>query len=122
MKRWCAIGLLVCVLVSVTGCGTVANFWPGPCGVGGKWPYGGVGIDVAMAAMAPVMALNPSEPTSLADRLWMLVLAPCGCALDLPFSFVADTLTLPFTVKATFSRLMNPAPEAKPVKETEVAN
>jgi uncharacterized protein YceK len=93
------LGLLTAAILS-GGCGTVANTaWLIP-EEGGKRPYGGIRIDYDKARNPPTSFPNAD------DRLQQFVFA-----LDLPFSLVGDTLTLPYVLAYDMGlfgrRLMN---------------
>ncbi len=92
LRRWatvCTAG----VLVSQAGCGTVLNMGAGTCPIRDH-PiiYGGVGIDVEYLA---------TQDFPLGFLLALL---------DLPFSLVGDTLTLPWSVAATVTEGMRNSP------------
>lgn len=73
------------------GCGTVMNtLWLNP-EVGGMRVYGGVRIDAEVGYHAIV---SPETTDSVLDRV-RHVLQP---TLDLPFSLLGDTVTLPLTI------------------------
>ena len=83
MRKW--IGLLL--ILSMAGCGTIYNMGAGPCHIH-EYPYiyGGVYID--FGTIAPQ-------------------LIPLGILLaliDLPFSIVGDTITLPWSIAATIKQ------------------
>lgn len=91
-------GLLMVPLL--TGCGTMFNL-----GDEGK-PYGGVRTDAMLVSQAPKAferepeIPGPCGPTKLPRRYWLWF---GGLALiDLPLSFVGDTLTLPWTLPTLF--------------------
>lgn len=97
-----AIGVILPVftVLWLSGCGTLAN-----TGYGLRIPewtvYGGVKGDVTCIRQNAVQ-LAHSEGLSATGNL-------CGVALstiDLPFSVVGDTLTLPWTAMATFGKAM----------------
>jgi uncharacterized protein YceK len=79
LKRFMGIALAL----SLSGCGTIMNFGPGPCAVY-SYPhiYGGVAFSVG-------------------DAMWMSPLNFILLLLDLPFTLVGDTLTLPVTIITT---------------------
>jgi len=86
-----AVAALACLL---SGCGTFVNtFWFYPCSGGSSNQpepfrvYGGVQNDVQM-----LREVKPADPCALA-------IAPL-IVLDMPLSFVADTLTLPLILAA----------------------
>ena len=101
MAKRFAGGLAVLVMAAVSGCGTTMNLAEGSgpfqfAEAAGPRVYGGVRYDAAMGS------------------LWLLggflepALAPLGLyvlAVDMPLSFIGDTLTLPWTVGAAVDRL-----------------
>ena len=107
--RAICIALLVSSL-PIAGCGTVANLaTPGP-EQGGKSPFGGVRQDVASIKEAANgdsgLGIHP-KPESEQHRQVLLMLL---CTADLPFSFIGDVVTWPYTVAYTWVNQPNPTP------------
>lgn len=111
MLRRCLFRVLIFTSLTVLyGCGTVRNFegplpQPGHCEddlggligpAGGRQIYGGVPWDLAVGFEC--LTSTESSP------FWRLIGAYL-IVVDLPLSFVTDTLTLPWTVSATMSRI-----------------
>lgn len=100
--------LMVCmVLVSgvAGGCGTAANFYDNGPWLGANPPmrriYGGVRTDLECAGKILTLPERTLESDGGVAAAGTLVVAPVGLALtaiDLPLSFVADSLTLPFVL------------------------
>jgi uncharacterized protein YceK len=85
LKRLPIIAIAFLTLLG-SGCGTVANtVWFIP-EEGGKRVYGGVKVDLQVAREA----LERPVPGKPLAGLW--------CLIDLPFSLVGDTITLPYTI------------------------
>jgi uncharacterized protein YceK len=96
---------LLLLSLPIAGCGTVANLArPGP--EGGKDPFGGVKQDVGCIKQAETGELGtgtPPKPEQHPQVARMLL-----CAADLPFSFIGDVVTWPYT--ATYSYINQPIP------------
>lgn len=90
----------------IAGCGTMANLVQG-----GKTPFGGVEHDVACIHTGANGGCGPGAPPSEAVRL-------CS-AIDLPFSFVGDLVTWPYT--ASYTCINGPVP-TPPVLYAPVGN
>jgi uncharacterized protein YceK len=85
-------------LCALAGCGTVSNV------TNGCFPYGGVGQDVD--TVADCFHLNPAtQGLDMSPGRWARSLAFGSYVLliDLPLSFVGDSLTLPFTAAGALS-------------------
>jgi uncharacterized protein YceK len=102
MRRIAALALFALIL-TVSGCATAVNL-SGYSGI-----YGGTRIN------AEILADNIDEDTKLLTGGTVQghseVVSPvfvCACLIDLPFSVVADTLTLPWTVFAELRRIAVP--------------
>ena len=97
MGRAAVYAVLAGCVVWLSGCGTVLNCTDPHGGAGGeKRVYGGVLIDTTVAyQVAAGSGLSLGRPAALIG-VWAV--------LDLPFSVVADTLTLPFTFAATLQK------------------
>jgi uncharacterized protein YceK len=89
------LALVTGIAALVSGCGTLCNtsgVWS--VAEGGMRPYGGVLTDLDFArdiALDTVFAKTAGDYLSGGGRLVLLL-------VDLPLSFVGDTLTLPVTV------------------------
>jgi uncharacterized protein YceK len=89
----------------IAGCGTVANLArPGPNG--GKIPFGGVRHD-ASSIEKTADGEGGCTPWSQPEQYRQVALK-VFCAADLPFSFLGDVLTWPYT--ATYSYINQPVP------------
>src|SRR5262249_22260412 len=82
----------------MAGCGTAANLVRQKPGEGGVSPFGGVRQDVSCINKAANGELgfrthHESESGQYAKLALMLF-----CAADLPFSFLGDVVTWPYTV------------------------
>ena len=96
MIRSFGVALVAALGFSLTGCGTVMNFMePGTAGLpenaGEKSIYGGIGCDIEL--------ISSSE--WFWEKMKALILAGL---IDLPLSFVMDTVTLPITITMTVTR------------------
>jgi uncharacterized protein YceK len=94
-----AIQLVVALsAVWVSGCGTVGNCWS-CCSSGDRTVYGGVVKTVKLAGD------GVNEAAKLDSPLCPLYLVGSACflAVDVPLSLIGDTLTLPWTIPATFN-------------------
>jgi uncharacterized protein YceK len=82
MKRVSMVTTIGVAILSLSGCGTMLNF------TSREKPeiYGGVEVDVAWIGMS---RQNPAPSPDQANLLGIV---------DLPFSFIGDTLTLPITL------------------------
>jgi uncharacterized protein YceK len=94
MTNKTTVGRVMCCLLLITsGCGTIeyqkGNRGPGPLRVKGSGVYGGVKLDgqYLYACIAPE---NPVAPIFWAMAPLVIV--------DLPLSFVADTVMLPYSI------------------------
>ena len=99
------VALLVSIL-PIAGCGTVVNLVrPGP-EQGGKTPFGGVRQDVRCIEKGSIEDWESGpEPHSPPQAAVMLC-----CAADLPFSFIGDVLTWPYTAGYTWINQPVPVP------------
>jgi uncharacterized protein YceK len=108
-----AIILLLLALAAGSGCGTVWNISPhgSSHAAGPNVIYGGVQIDGMCAVDCVLHPREEEQPLlGLLDNSYGVAL----CMLDLPFSFVGDTLTLYTTIPATVKRLTAPPKGAEP--------
>jgi uncharacterized protein YceK len=108
-----AATLAMAMLLTMSGCGTML----GNLGLSlahHNQMYGGVQCDLDACASNLKDLREPSEDKSRVEA------ALCGamCVVDLPLSAIADTLTLPFTIKAT---LDGTACSVKPVDQKQEA-
>jgi uncharacterized protein YceK len=79
----------------LAGCGTMANM-SDDYGPGDRKIFGGVQLDVSQGTGYAACAARSDGPV----RPIMAGFTACEMAADVPFSLVADTLTLPWTVLA----------------------
>src|SRR5690242_10542993 len=93
-------GMLAAVAAAATallgGCGTVANVTLSgpPSGGGALKVYGGVQRDLDIVRDCTT---NPDHPKDNAEAVCFAA-AVTVAAVDMPFSVIADTLTLPITI------------------------
>ena len=97
MHRKLLFSLLI--TASLSGCGTMDNMAGGPS----ARVYGGVRQDVKDAAQATGTAFRASDAAMFSNS----VALGTAHVLDMPFSAVADTVTLPVTVPAAVRRTQN---------------
>lgn len=93
MNRACAIAVLGLMLACLGGCGTFfnfADFHGAREEFGNERIYGGVAID--FLAISEI------------DGFWQAIGVFLVMPIELPLSFVMDTLTLPITIPATLGR------------------
>jgi uncharacterized protein YceK len=112
MRRTAVLALLAQLPASL-GCGTVANRFTGRDMI-----YGGVVGDATVVAKGSQRIAGRVVGSAPLDCSPSAAEDSCGIILglvDLPFSFVADTLTLPWTVVGTLHKLAAAEPEEKPV-------
>jgi uncharacterized protein YceK len=96
--RSAALGAAVAMFCALPGCGTMVAWTDRPA------PYGGVRLDAcgpALLAQAAIPALREEHDKFSPGT--NALLGACMVA-DLPFSAVADTLTLPVTVPAALAQ------------------
>lgn len=109
MRKW-SIPLILGLLATpaIIGCGTMGN-------LGGTLslthehfmePYGGV----KLCLEGGTKCFKESDEADKLERVLYLMSASYVFGLDLPMSVVADTLTLPLTVKATLRGEAHSAP------------
>jgi uncharacterized protein YceK len=89
MTRRLFVGLVSASAALASGCGTLLNTAHYPHASGGEEIYGGVQLDYRVVAQEH----QKRSATTVALAL-----------LDMPFSLVGDTLTLPYTVALAMSR------------------
>ena len=102
MRRLLDIPALAVVAVALGGCGTFANTCWLHDDEGGKRIYGGVCADAHVFRKSLAASLGSETPDALSREHHQK--AALWSALDLPFSVVGDTLTLPYTIAATIER------------------
>ncbi len=119
MRRRGTAWVAAVVAAALSGCGTVVNC-TAVNGPAAREIYGGVKQDVqngsghlaeAFYGPCPSFSPYPTSPNSGPNLLGKSFCAGCGVcmlALDLPVSFVADTLTLPVTIPAALSKTKEP--------------
>jgi uncharacterized protein YceK len=91
-------------LSSLSGCGTFWNMeFSKDRDIGDRRIYGGLRIDANMAFVQPIDAISASIPDG--EELFNAFAFCVVGILDSPLSAVADTLTLPITIRATIKRL-----------------
>ncbi|MFM8271227.1 MAG: hypothetical protein ACKODX_02735 [Gemmata sp.] len=102
----------VAVLLSifpVAGCGTVANLaGTGPEGT--LTPFGGVRQDAACIRQAAADEPAPRPPARWGSDHYPRTVVALFCAADLPFSFVGDMATWPYTKVYSFINRPVPVP------------
>jgi uncharacterized protein YceK len=124
MRPRMAACLAALLASALGGCGTFVNCvgWNGPAG---REIYGGVKQDAqngkehfteAFYGPTPSFSPYPEKPDTGNRVLAKTFCAGCGIGMlgvDLPISFVADTLTLPVTIPATLMKKPD-KPKRKP--------
>lgn len=91
--------LLLCA--PIVGCGTVANLaTPGP-EEGGKLPFGGVKRDMERVKLAANGELDRPHSAPASDHRTQVAHLLLWAA-DLPFSFIGDVVTWPYTAAYTY--------------------
>jgi uncharacterized protein YceK len=90
--RWMPVLWITVIVVMTSGCGTCANTLWFTDDEGGMRVYGGVRADWEAAHRAAKP--SPSEP------MWLPI-------VDMPFSAVGDTVTLPITIPFSLLRLIH---------------
>jgi hypothetical protein len=98
------------LLAALPACGTLYNFQMN-AREGGPFPYGGVGADFSMLGNAASDAFGTREGHGRGDLPFFFLFALLF-PIELPLSFVFDTLTLPYTIPvyATNPPLRAPVP------------
>ena len=105
MKRCILLGSLVVIVASQSGCGTIfGNFmvpciWGSCCSEPETRIYGGVRLHAEEWQHRSSEAFAARQVSTL-DIMWYWLIS----VIDIPLSFVADTLTLPITVPIELSR------------------
>jgi uncharacterized protein YceK len=85
MRTFLAVTLFAS-LAGLSGCGTLFNLGQD------AQPYGGVVLETQIIASGVPQGLYPFIPDFDVPQLWPLAV------VDMPFSLVGDTLTLPITL------------------------
>jgi uncharacterized protein YceK len=104
MCKWSARLLLLLPALYATGCGTLGNT------IGIRYPsehlrvYGGVQLDVEQSQERIAKAKDAKTTNERAEACVGLFLM----TVDMPFSAIADTLTLPFTIPEAIDRTRHP--------------
>ena len=104
-------GICVALLLSclaVTGCGTVANLARQKPGEGGVSPFGGVRHDLSCVRQAANGDIGLKKHAKSESEQYPQFILMLFCAADLPFSFIGDLVTWPYTV--TYSYINQPVP------------
>jgi uncharacterized protein YceK len=101
-----AIPLLLAPLLS--GCGTMLTNLGGFSSIQGHYmePYGGVkaSLESGTECFKKAIDLQPEHRLPPEDDRWFLLLGGTYVlALDVPMCAIADTLTLPITIRATLN-------------------
>jgi uncharacterized protein YceK len=92
----------------IAGCGTVANLARSNPEDGGIRPFGGVKHDVSCIKKAENGDVGcVLKPKSESEQYRQVALR-LFCAADLPFSFIGDVVTWPYT--ATYAYINQPTP------------
>jgi len=117
--------VLLLSTLPIGGCGTVANLArSGP--EGGKNPFGGVKQDVGCIKQAETGDLGSRTHPKSESEQHPQIARMLFCAVDLPFSFIGDLVTWPYT--ATYSYINQPIPtppvilQAPPVIQATAAD
>jgi uncharacterized protein YceK len=103
---------LAASLALLSGCGTIMNF----SDKGNGSIYGGVVRDFSETGR--LLEHTPSSSSGPFLRACDVALAGSFYTFDVPFSFVADTLTLPVTIPAALSRRDRPETQKNTYKDT----
>ena len=104
MRKWPARLLLLLSTLYAAGCGTLGNT------IGIRYPsehlrvYGGVQLDVEQTQESVAKAKDAKTTNERVEACVGLFIS----TVDMPFSAVADTLTLPFTIPEAIERARHP--------------
>src|SRR5262245_13022266 len=103
--RTCCVAVLLSIL-PIAGCGTVSNLARSLPEEGGRTPFGGVRHDVVCIKQAAKgeLAVGAHAKAEQEPQVALMLL----CAADVPFSFVGDVVTWPYT--AAYSFINQPVP------------
>jgi uncharacterized protein YceK len=105
--------LRVALLLSslpIAGCGTVVNLSKSHPEEGAKVPFGGVSQDVRCMQKAADGGGGCSTPAKSEAAQCRQAAVMLFCAADLPFSFLADVVTWPYTASYTYINQPIPVP------------
>jgi uncharacterized protein YceK len=115
-----SLGMLaVWAVAALGGCGTLMNTSPEPPGMARPTDgptqriYGGVRHDALVGGS--LLVEGGKMPPLMFVGLYML-------AVDMPLSFIGDTVTLPWMVAATVERCRGPRPDSTPAKNSRPAD
>jgi hypothetical protein len=99
-------------ILLIAGCGTAANLVkPGPeKGGDGKCPFGGVNQDMECIQTAANGELGFRKQPRAGGEQYPQTALILFCAVDLPFSFIGDVVTWPYTSAYTFINQPIPVP------------
>lgn len=114
----CVALLLSCL--PIAGCGTAANLVRSQPGEGGKTPFGGVKHDLWCIKKASSGEFGDRTQPKSEPEQYPQVALTLLCAADLPFSFIGDVLTWPYTAAYTFINEPVPAPSVLPPQQIPV--
>lgn len=104
--------LLVPLILGMCGCGTCFNFFSQ--GPDHERIYGGVQIDASFAVMHVDIDNGHIPPFPLPQTVLGII--------DMPFSFIGDTLTLPITIPSTIRRCQKEQERQTQVDANRVAD
>jgi uncharacterized protein YceK len=108
-SRTICVALLLTTL-PVAGCGTAANLVRQRPGAGGVSPFGGVRHDVwCIRSVANGDSVFQTHPNFMSRR-YPQALLMLASAADLPFSFIGDLVTWPYTAVYTYINQPIPVP------------
>jgi uncharacterized protein YceK len=98
------IVLMLASITSLTGCAATANLGS----TDGCKIYGGTQLDATLISEGMASDSEAAKKNNLEPPV--LVWEACCGLVDLPFSFLADTVMLPLTVPLTVQRLCENSP------------
>jgi uncharacterized protein YceK len=103
MQKVLAAFAAVGIASALTGCGTVVNL-EGIGKTNSKYVYGGVRVDACAEAalLRDATVGNPEAPPDYKENHAELLALAAFAAVDMPLSAIADTLTLPVTIPASW--------------------
>jgi uncharacterized protein YceK len=107
---------LVLWSLPIAGCGTVVNLVKLRPEEGGQSPFGGVRQDVWCIKKAESGEFAATHPKSGSEQFRQVAILLL-CTADLPFSFVGDVVTLPYT--AAYSYINQPIPTPPVTQATD---
>lgn len=94
----------------IAGCGTAANVVRSRPEEGGRLPFGGVQQDLWCMKKAATGEYGSKPHTKSDSEQYPQMVLMLFCAMDLPFSFVGDVVTWPYTAAFTFINQPVPVP------------